>query len=100
MKEAELRKHTTCSICNRKTLATGLPLFYRVTIERFGVDVRAMQRQDGLAQFLGSSRIASVMGTDEDMAAPIGEASVLTVCEDCSMDDKPVAHLADLGSPR
>ena len=37
MKEKELRKHTTCSLCRGKIMAGGIPLFYRVTIERFGV---------------------------------------------------------------
>jgi hypothetical protein len=49
MKEAELRTYATCSACRRKILSFGVPLFYRVTVERFGVDLRAVQRQDGLA---------------------------------------------------
>ena len=38
MKEAELRRYATCSLCGQKIGHTGLPLFWTVTIERFGVE--------------------------------------------------------------
>lgn len=86
MKEAELRKHATCSLCLQPILASGLPLFYRVTIEHFGVDLGAVRRQAGHAG------LAAAMGPDEDMAKPIGEPVVLTVCEPCSINKQwPVA---------
>lgn len=100
MKESELRKHATCSLCRQPILASGLPLFYRVTIERFGVDVGAVQRQHGLGMMLGGA-LAMHMGPDEDMAKPIGEPVVLTVCEPCSINnDWPVAVLADRANER
>lgn len=85
MKEPELRKHTTCCVCDRKTLSTGVPLFWRVTIERFGVDLRAVQRQDGLAAHLGSAPLAQIMGPNEDLAKPVMDPKVVTVCEDCAL---------------
>lgn len=85
MKEEELRKHCLCSLCGEKIMARGgLPLFYRVTVERFGINLRAAQRQDGLAQFLGHTQLARIMGPDEDIASPLMEPLVLTVCETCS----------------
>lgn len=88
MKEAELRKHTTCNLCGEKIGKSGLPFFWRVNIERFGVDVRAAQRQDGLAAFLGSSMLANVMGPGEDMAKPVMDPITITVCEFCAMQDR------------
>ncbi|MGE4078916.1 MAG: DUF2303 family protein [Reyranella sp.] len=38
MKEGELRRFATCSMCGKPIGHTGVPLFSRVTIERFGVD--------------------------------------------------------------
>jgi hypothetical protein len=37
LKESELRKHAVCSLCKKKILANGLPFFWRVKIERFGL---------------------------------------------------------------
>ena len=86
MKEKELRAHLTCSLCNRGVTQTGLPLFWRVKVERFGIDAQAVQRQHGLALHLGSAALASVMGPGEDMAKPLMEPVTLTLCEGCAMD--------------
>lgn len=100
MKENELRKHGKCSLCHKGIMHTGLPLFYRVKIERFGVDIQAAKRQDGLAAMLGSSVIANIMGPDNDLAKPVMDPVILTVCESCSVDKSlPVACLAELGLP-
>lgn len=84
MKEAELRR---CDLCRKKIGESGLPLFWRVTVERFGVDMQAVRRQDGLGQFMGSMLLAGVMGPGEDMAKPMMDPKVLTVCETCAMDE-------------
>ena len=99
MKRAELLKHAKCSLCGKGIGHTGLPLFWRLTVERFGVDIRAAQRQDGLGAFLGSHALAAVMGPDEDLAKPMMEApAVLTVCESCGVErGLPVAALVECG---
>ncbi|MGM3021142.1 hypothetical protein ACS2UM_27240, partial [Bacillus cereus group sp. BC317] len=63
MKEAELRQHATCSLCHKPIGHTRLPLFWKVTVERFGVDLQAVQRQHGLGLMIGAP-LASVMGPD------------------------------------
>ncbi len=99
MKEAELRKHATCALCGNKVLAAGMPLFWRVTVERFGIDLRAIQRQQGLTMMLGgNAAIAAAMGPDEDLAMPIGDAETVTVCEACCTKTTCVAVLAEVGS--
>lgn len=99
MKESELRKHTICAICGNKILSTGLPMFWKVTIERFGVDIAAVNRQRGLTMmFGGSASLAMAVGSDEDMARPICEAVEIAVCETCCIKDVCVARLAEIGT--
>ena len=97
MKESELRQCTKCGLCGQLIGASGLPLFWRVTVERYGIDMHAVRRQDGLAAFMGSSELAAVMGADEDLARPMMEPVTLTVCEPCGMAQTYVAVLAEVG---
>ncbi len=81
MKEKELREHATCDVCGQKILSKGLPMFYVVTVERYGVDFKAMQRQAGMEMMLGNVPLAQVMGPNEDMTESIMDSVKLTVCE-------------------
>lgn len=87
MKEKELREHAICSRCNKRIGHSGLPLFWRVRVERFGINLRAVRRQDGLAAMLEGPALAQVMGTDEVMAMLLC-SQVLTLCEPCAMEDQ------------
>lgn len=95
MRERELREHTTCSVCQKPIGHTRLPLFWRVHIERFGIDLNAVRRQDGLAAMLGSATLAAAMGPDEQMAKPVMEPATITLCETCALADISVAALAE-----
>ncbi len=95
MKENALREIVDCGICLKPSGFTGIPLFWRITIERFGVDMAAVQRQDGLAQMLGSSQLANIMGTDADMTKPMMDPVKVTICEDCIMKPAIIAVLAE-----
>lgn len=98
MKEAELRTHATCSLCRNPIGHTRLPLFWKVTIERFGIDLQAVQRQHGLGLMIGAP-LAAVMGPDETMARPVMEPKVLTVCETCACErGLPIAALSEVAS--
>lgn len=99
VKETELRRYADCSICRQKIGASGVPLFYRVTVERFGVMLPAVRRQDGLGALIGSARLAQVMGTDEELTRPMMEPLILSICETCSTSHclaNSVAALAEL----
>ena len=97
MKEKELRRLATCSLCGQKIGHTGLPLFWVVRVERYGVALRAVERQQALGMFLGGAAIAMAMGPDEDVAQPVIEPITLSVCETCACEDnRPVAALAEL----
>lgn len=85
MKEMELRKHAKCDNCHERIMAAGIPLFYRLKVQRFGVLMPAVQRNAGLAQFFGgNAMLANVMGADEDMAQSVSEEYLITLCEKCS----------------
>jgi hypothetical protein len=89
MKEDELRKHTKCSRCGKGIGHTKLPFFWTLTVNRYGLDMQALQRNTGLVSFFGGSTLlAKTMGPDEDMAKKIMKPVTLTLCENCAM--KPV----------
>lgn len=101
MKEMELRKHATCSVCKKGIGHTGLPLFWTLKIERFGIKMDVVKRQDGLAAMLGgNSTLAHVMGTDEEMTEPVMNTVELTLCESCAMEEHIIAVLAELADTR
>lgn len=99
MKEKELLKAAKCGICGKGIGESGLPFFYRIRLERWGVMADAVRRQMGLTMMLGSSQLAAVMGPDEDMAKAIMQPRELTVCEPCSMKRTVVAELAEKAKP-
>ena len=86
MKEMELRKIADCAVCRKPFGHTGLPLFWRVRLKRYGIDMGAMRRQDGFTAMLGGNAVlANIMGADADIAKAIDECEI-TVCEACAME--------------
>lgn len=73
-----------CAGCNRGVMAGGI-IFYRVQVEMFGIDVRAVERQHGLEMMIGNPAIAQMMGPDADLAKPIApdSPSVMLICAEC-----------------
>lgn len=101
MNEQELRAVATCGLCRKKVLHTGLPLFWRVRIERHGIKMDAVRRQAGMEQLMnGSVALAMVMGPNEDMTMPVMEPLEFTVCEDCAMRSSLcLAAMAEIATP-
>ncbi len=97
LKASEIKK---CAKCGKGVMHTGLPLFWRVKIERFGIDKAAVDRRQGLETFYGGGQpgaaLAGVMGPDEDIARPVMDEKMLILCENCALDPYPVAGLAEL----
>ena len=94
MKESELRKVAECRICHKKIGESGLPLFWRIRFERYGLKSDAIQKQQGLTMMLGGhAAIAAVMGPDEDMADRI-DSFEITVCETCAGKNTSVYQMA------
>jgi len=90
MREKELRESAICNICDNKIMACGMPLFWKMKIERHGIKADAVQRQQGLTMILGGhAPLAAAMGPDEEMTEILLKKNI-TVCEDCA--SKPL-HL-------
>ena len=82
MKEKELRKICTCNICHNQIGNSKIPLFWRVKLERHGINAAAITMQQGLGMMVGA-RLAMVMGPDEEMTEIISSKEI-TVCENCA----------------
>jgi len=95
MKEKELRENSICSFCGEKIGNGGL-FFWRIRLERFGVDIRAVSRQQGLTMMLGGhAQLAMAMGLDEEMAIPVMAPLTLVVCDPCGEKEKSIERLAE-----
>ena len=91
LKRAEIKP----CFCGQGVAHTGSPVFYRVRLEQFILDGRAVQRQHGLEMMLGSAALAAAMGPDEHLAKRVQLREVL-LCDVCAMQ-MPVAALLDRG---
>lgn len=58
------------------------PIFYRVTVEQFGLDRAAVDRQHGLELMTGSPALAQVLGLDEDIAKLMQRSVVFVGMQD------------------
>jgi len=96
MREDELRKRGTCSACGKGIGHTGLPLFWTLKIERHGVDMQALNRQQGLTMMLGGeAALARVMGPDDEMTKTVMGPVDVTLCEKCAMEPVLIMALAE-----
>ena len=96
MKEKELRDLATCVSCGKKIGESGIPLFTRIKIERFGIKVGACERQTGLAMLLGNARLAQVMGTDEDLAISVADEVVASLYHGCETSPVVIAEIHEI----
>jgi hypothetical protein len=98
MRESELRQHAKCGLCGKSIGHTGLPMFWVVTIERYGLRRDALMRQAGLTMQLGGNAVlAGVMGPDEEMTMDLMDPVKVTVCEFCATERSlPVAAMGEM----
>jgi hypothetical protein len=97
MKRNEIQ---SCAMCGKGVVHTGIPLFWTITIARFGIDANAVRRRQGLEMFFGGGNagaaLAGAMGLDEDIAVPVMDEKRLAICEECAMKEYPLAAMAEL----
>jgi len=78
-----------CVICRRQMLATGLPIFYRVTVQHCGLDAKAVQQHVGLGMMLGGGAsgmaLADVMGAHKPPVVVMSSGTV-NLCHACAQD--------------
>ena len=95
MKEEELRGIATCKLGGEKIGKAGVPMFWRVKLERYMLNIDALKRQQGLGMMLGGhGALAMVMGVNEDMAETFSSVEI-TVCETCCTESTCIAALAE-----
>ncbi len=92
MKQTEIKP---CAACGKGVMHAGAPQFYQVTVQPYLVNVPAVQRQHGLEQMLGNATIAFHMGTQEDIAQPVGEPVVMLLCQYCAITEQSIAGLME-----
>lgn len=97
MKRRDLKP---CAFCSKRLMHTGLPLFWRVSVERMAVDLKAVRTVQGLSTMLGNEELANVMSGDPNFANSLTpDCAQLLVCETCAVQTNTVvAHLAELAS--
>ncbi len=78
-----------CHCCGRGVMHAGNPLFLRISVERLGVDARAVQQARGMEMMMGGSALlANIMGVDADLAKVIDGRDDMLICSQCA--DKPL----------
>lgn len=84
-----------CAACGKGVMHTGMPLFWRVRIERMGVDLKAAQRQHGMESFFGGNvALADVFSDGAPIAQSLeGSCTTLLLCENCAMEEQTIAAL-------
>jgi len=98
MKQTEIKP---CCNCGKGVMHTGMPLFWRIKIERMGVDMSAVRRQHGLEMVLGGhALLAFHMGPQEDLAKPLFEEHTVLLCDACSTELINIAAIDEAESER
>lgn len=92
MKAGELEK---CCLCGKGMMHSGVPLFYRVTVEHMGVKVREVQRAHGMEEFMGGNVALARVFHDPDIAERIGEPTQKLVCQTCALEPHLLAQIGD-----
>lgn len=77
----------------------GSVVFLRVTVERCGIDVGAVQRAHGMELILGGGQagavLADVLGPNDAIAKALDSVREVFVCQQCEFE--PLACLLEHG---
>lgn len=90
LKAADLRP---CALCGQGVMHTGVPLFWRISLQRMGVDRLAVQQAAGMETFFGGALALARVFSDPDIANPFGEGRTILVCEACAGEPTSVYRL-------
>lgn len=90
MRAADLRP---CALCGKGVMHTGVPLFWRVSLQRMGVDLAAVQQGHGMETYFGGHVALARVFHDPEIAKPFGEGRTILVCEECAAEPVSVWRL-------
>lgn len=74
-----------CPLCGKGLMHSGVPLAWRVSVQRIGIDLRKVQRQSGLEQMMGNVAIASVFAPESEYGVKIDDPVTMVICEPCAL---------------
>ena len=75
-----------CILCDKGVMHAGDPVVYRISIQQFVFNVRAIQRQHGLEMSMGDAApLAQIMGPNDDLAKATGKPLTGLLCAPCAM---------------
>ena len=94
MKAGEIKP---CSLCGKGVMHTGLPLFYRIKVERMGIDMREVQKLSGMEKFMDGQVALARVFYDPDIAQPLSDAAQSLICEKCAVEPQYLAFLLEAG---
>lgn len=93
-----------CALCGKGVMHDGNIMFTKVRLERFVVDLKAIERRHGLETFFGGGQggavLAGVMGTDDDLAVSVDDGVEVLICDPCSMQPSCLAYVHEQISER
>jgi hypothetical protein len=89
---------TPCHLCGKGVMHAGHPLFLRISIDRMGVNRKAVEQAHGLELMMGGNALlANVMGPNEDLATVIDGKHDMLVCSTCASTPLPPYFWLDDG---
>ena len=84
-----------CACCLQGIANKGQFLFWRLKVERLGLDHGAIQREHGMEQFMGGNvALASVFSDGRDLAKTVDGPHEFLVCENCVTRYMPGVFMA------
>jgi hypothetical protein len=84
-----------CPMCGKSVMHTGLPLVWKITMHRLGLDVRALRREQGLEMMMGGSApLARAFSPNNEFGKEIEKPITVMVCEPCALDQSIVIRCA------
>jgi hypothetical protein len=92
-----------CFICKKGIGHAGMPIFFKITMQRYGLNARTVQQTLGLESFFGGVQdgavLANVMGADPDIADKLEEEVSGLICFSCSTEKRePLMVMEELAN--
>lgn len=96
MKKKEIEK---CLLCGQGVGHNGDPDFWRVSLERFFVDLKAVQQTAGMEMMMGGGPegafLTSIMGSDPDIAKEPSPHPSFILCSPCAFEPTRIVRLSE-----